>query len=86
MSRTLYLKQARRLKFNWLQCCSQLTFRYTCVEQGVPWHSGNYRVEIHFKTCANTVNGMARLLRELSSKDLKVQTLFMGNSNAPGTF
>ena len=26
-------------------CCCPLNFRYcTCFEQGVPWHSGNYRV------------------------------------------
>ena len=28
-------------------CCSHLNFRFrTCFEQGVPWHSGNYRVWI----------------------------------------
>ena len=28
--------------------CSHLNFRYcTCFEQGVPWHSGKYRVWIH---------------------------------------
>ena len=32
-------------------CCSHLNFRYhACFEQGVPWHSGNCRVWIHFKT------------------------------------
>ena len=32
-------------------CYSHLNFRYrTCFEQGFPWHSGNYRVQIHFKT------------------------------------
>ena len=31
--------------------CSHLKFRFrTCFEQGVPWHSGNYRVWIHFET------------------------------------
>ena len=31
--------------------CSQLIFRYgACFEQGVPWHSGNYRVWIHSET------------------------------------
>ena len=30
--------------------CCHLNFRYdACVEQEVPWHSGNYRVEIHLK-------------------------------------
>ena len=30
----------------------RLNFRYrTCFEQGVPWHSGNYRVWIHSETC-----------------------------------
>ena len=28
--------------------CSDFTFRFrACFEQGVPWHSGNYRVWIH---------------------------------------
>ena len=28
--------------------CSHFTFRFrACFEQGVPWHSGNYRVWIH---------------------------------------
>ena len=32
--------------------CSHLNFRFrTCFEQGVPWHSGNYRVWIHSETC-----------------------------------
>ena len=31
--------------------CSHLNFRFrACFEQGVPWHSGNYRVWIHSKT------------------------------------
>ena len=31
--------------------CSHLKFRFrTCFEQGVPWHSGNYRVWIHSET------------------------------------
>ena len=31
--------------------CSHLTFRFrACLEQGVPWHSGNYRVWIHAET------------------------------------
>ena len=31
--------------------CTRLNFRYrTCFEQGVPWHSGNYRVCIHSET------------------------------------
>ena len=30
--------------------CSHLKFRIrACFEQGVPWHSGNYRVWIHFE-------------------------------------
>ena len=30
---------------------SHLNFRYSvCFEQGVPWHSGNYRVWIHSET------------------------------------
>ena len=32
--------------------CSHLNFRYrACFEQGVPWHSGNYRVWIYSETC-----------------------------------
>ena len=31
--------------------CSHLNFRFrACFEQGVPWHSGNYRVWIHPET------------------------------------
>ena len=31
--------------------CSHLTLRFrACVEQGVSWHSGNYRVWIQFET------------------------------------
>ena len=31
---------------------SHLNFRFcACFEQGVPWHSGNYRVRIHSETC-----------------------------------
>ena len=32
--------------------CTHLTFRFrACVEQGVPWHSGNYTVCFHSETC-----------------------------------
>ena len=32
--------------------CSHLKFRFrACFEQGVPWHSGKYRVCIHSETC-----------------------------------
>ena len=31
--------------------CSHLSFRLrACFKQGVPWHSGNYRVQIHSET------------------------------------
>ena len=31
--------------------CSHLTFKFlACFEEGVPWHSGNYRVWIHSET------------------------------------
>ena len=31
--------------------CSHLTYRFrACFKQGVPWHSGNYRVLIHCET------------------------------------
>ena len=34
--------------FGFESSCSHLNFRFrTCFEQGVPWHSGNYRVWIH---------------------------------------
>ena len=72
MSRTLFLKQARYLKVKWLQCSSQLTFRCTYLDWGVPGHSGNDRVHIQFKTCMDTVHGMTYFLRKLSSEDLKV--------------
>ena len=37
--------------FGFESSCSQLNFKIrTCFEQGVPWHSGNYRVLIHSKT------------------------------------
>ena len=37
-----------RLGTKWLWVCSHLNFRFhTCFKQGVPWHSGNYRVWIH---------------------------------------
>ena len=33
-------------------CCCDLNFRYgACFEQGVPWHSGNYRVQNHSEIC-----------------------------------
>ena len=41
----------------WINCgfesrCCHLNFKYrVCFEQGVPWHSGNYRVWIHYETC-----------------------------------
>ena len=32
--------------------CNFINFRFcACFEQGVPWHSGNYRVWIHSETC-----------------------------------
>ena len=32
--------------------CSHFNFRFrACFEQGVPWHSGNYRGWIHSDTC-----------------------------------
>ena len=40
-------------KWLWVQksSCSHLNFRFcTCFEQGVPSHSGNYRVWIHSET------------------------------------
>ena len=38
------------LKWYWSDC-SHFTFRFhACIEQGVPWHSGNCRVWIHSQT------------------------------------
>ena len=32
--------------------CSHLNFRFrACLEHGIPWHSGNYRVWIHSEMC-----------------------------------
>ena len=40
-----------RLKVCWFKsCCSHLVFWYcACFKQGVPWHSGNYTVWIHYE-------------------------------------
>ena len=40
-------KQARNLKFKWLQLDPNPV---ACFEQGVPWNSGNYRMWIHSET------------------------------------
>ena len=35
---------------------SHLNFRYcTCFEHGVPWHSGNYRVQVHSKRICDMI-------------------------------
>ena len=43
-----------RLRTKWLRFesrCSHINFRiHACFEQGVPWHSGNYRVWFHSET------------------------------------
>ena len=45
----VYELSGRGLKSHW----RHLNFKYrSCFEQGVPWHSGNYRLWIHSKTCA----------------------------------
>ena len=48
-----WLSVRLRAKWLWFESrCSHLIFRYsTCFEQGVRWHSGNYRVWIHSETC-----------------------------------
>ena len=53
--------------------CSHLNFRLrACFEQGVPWHSGNYRVWIHSETRTwhdkNTQSGGVLLLVNLQAK------------------
>ena len=47
------LPWASKVEFRWKfeSRCSYLNFRFrACFEQGVPWHSGNYRVWIHSET------------------------------------
>ena len=50
------MKSYKNLAFSkvivWFESrCSHLNFRYrVCFKQGVPWHSGNYRVWIHSET------------------------------------
>ena len=40
-----------RTKYGFEPSCSHLNFRFrACFKQGVPWHSGNYRVWIHSET------------------------------------
>ena len=39
-----------RLRTEWFWVRVALQWYRTCFEQGVPWHSGNYKVWIHFKT------------------------------------
>ena len=47
-SRQLFVYELSGCGFK--SCCSHLNFRYrACFEHGVPWHSGNYRVWIHYK-------------------------------------
>ena len=49
--------------------CSHLNFRFrACFEQGVPWHSGNYRVWIHSET------------RTWHDKNIQLKFLFLHNS------
>ena len=50
--------------------CSHVNFRFcACFEQGVPWHSGNYRVWIHSETdwrdMIRTYNHEIHLLKHL---------------------
>ena len=50
--------------------CSHFTFRFrTCFEQGVPWHSGNYRVWIHSET------------RTWHDKNIQSQNILWNNSS-----
>ena len=43
---------------------SHLNFRFsTCFEQGVPWHSGNYRVSIHFETLCEMIRTYSQMHR-----------------------
>ena len=44
----VFVYQLSGCKFKY--CCSHLNFRHcVCFKQGVLWHSGNYRVYIHFE-------------------------------------
>ena len=47
------------------RCCSHLSFRFrACFEEGIPWHSGHYRVWIHSET---RIRDMIRTYSQLSS-------------------
>ena len=53
--------------------CSHLKFRFrACFEQGVPWHSGNYRVWIHSD------------MRTWHDKNIQ-STVFITNQTSPST-
>ena len=46
-----HLVLKRTLNHGFESSCSHITFRFcACFEQGLPWHSGNYRVWIHSET------------------------------------
>ena len=51
--------------------CCHLNFRYrTCFEQGVPWHSDKYRVQIHSETRAshnNNIQSNKKMILEIES-------------------
>ena len=51
-SLTKWLSVRLRIKWLWVESsCSHLNFRFrACFEQGVSWHSGNYKVWIHSET------------------------------------
>ena len=54
--------------------CSHLNFRFcTYFDQGVPWHSGNYRAWIHFETRTwhdKNVQSRVYLIGETKGKEL----------------
>ena len=53
-----------------IDVCSHLNFRFrTCFVQGVPWHSGNYRVWIHSETCTWHDKNMQSVSKRCSASE-----------------
>ena len=57
--------------------CSHLNFRFpACFEQGVPWHSGNYRVWIHWYDDDTKTDMMIQNVR-LKELNISIATVFL---------
>ena len=69
--------------------CSHLNFRFrACFEQGVPWHSGNYRMWTHSETRTwhdkKIQSDFVRIYRECTRKPysfLKIDTTFPASNS-----